>query len=216
VLSGALDDGSNGLAAIKRAGGLAVVQDPEEAAFPSMPLNAINAVRPDHVAPVNAIPELLIDFVRNVEKRASMEDPDDPEGMPMRDDRDIFEPQAPSALTCPECGGTLWVDGEAPLRFRCRVGHAFSSDTLMLGKQDALEAALWAAIVALEERADLARRLLRRLQGDSRLAPRYEREIADSEQRAEVLKRLVSELISAADVRDHEIASTTEDNGGRD
>lgn len=41
VLSGQLDDGTRGLSAIKKAGGIAMVQAPEEAAYPDMPRNAI-------------------------------------------------------------------------------------------------------------------------------------------------------------------------------
>lgn len=52
-----------------------------------------------------------------------------------------------ASLTCPDCGGTLWhLDDYGTQRYRCRVGHAFSADNLMVGKQAAIEAALWAAV----------------------------------------------------------------------
>ena len=44
VLTGNLDDGTVGLHIIKSEGGIAIVQDPNEAAFPSMPRNAIRSV----------------------------------------------------------------------------------------------------------------------------------------------------------------------------
>jgi two-component system chemotaxis response regulator CheB len=80
-------------------------------------------------------------------------------------------------------------------RFRCRVGHAFSANGLLAGKQDALEAALWAAIVALEERVDLSRRLVRRFRGapPSRLA-RYREDIERATARIELLRDLVDDL----------------------
>ena len=44
ILSGTLDDGTSGLDAIKRCGGLAVVQDPKDALYPDMPQSALDAV----------------------------------------------------------------------------------------------------------------------------------------------------------------------------
>ena len=59
ILTGMLDDGTSGLQAIKRCGGVAIVQDPKEAEAPSMPLSALRHVRVDHCAPVADIAALL-------------------------------------------------------------------------------------------------------------------------------------------------------------
>ena len=59
VLTGQLDDGAAGLAAIKASGGITVVQDPAEAQAPSMPRAALDATAVDHIAPVDQIGELL-------------------------------------------------------------------------------------------------------------------------------------------------------------
>ena|SRR6516165_1696784 len=54
VLSGQLDDGTRGLAVIKKAGGIAMVQSPDEAAYPDMPRNAITYDGPvDLIAPTS-------------------------------------------------------------------------------------------------------------------------------------------------------------------
>jgi two-component system chemotaxis response regulator CheB len=59
VLSGQLDDGTVGLAEIKRAGGVAVVQDPDETAFQSMPKSAIAHVNVDYILPADEIGTML-------------------------------------------------------------------------------------------------------------------------------------------------------------
>lgn len=59
ILTGANADGSQGLRAIKEKGGLAVVQDPADAASPSMPLAALAAVQADYVVPLARLGALL-------------------------------------------------------------------------------------------------------------------------------------------------------------
>ena len=73
---------------------------------------------------------------------------------------------APSALTCPDCGGALWEieDGQL-VRYRCHVGHQYSSEGLDNGQSDVVEEALWTAVRVLEEHADLRARMSRRAGG---------------------------------------------------
>src|SRR5262245_26259028 len=63
VLTGTLSDGASGLWAIDQCGGTTVVQDPNDAAFPDMPANALNRLRPDHVATLSEMPQLLTSLV---------------------------------------------------------------------------------------------------------------------------------------------------------
>ena len=63
ILSGALDDGTAGLLAIKSRGGVAVVQDPGDAIYPGMPGNALEVVKVDHVVPAGAMGEVLARLV---------------------------------------------------------------------------------------------------------------------------------------------------------
>jgi two-component system chemotaxis response regulator CheB len=192
VLSGSLDDGTAGLASIKDAGGLTVVQDPEEAAFPGMPMNAIANVEPDCIASLYDIPGILARFAEEV-SATGREHPN--EIAAVTHDDELVDP--PSEFTCPDCGGTLWFVGEQPLQLRCRVGHSFSTESFDVGKKDAIENALWAGIVALEERADLSRRLLRRLPPTSGglSAKRHRKAIEQSERGADTLRQLAAELI---------------------
>jgi two-component system chemotaxis response regulator CheB len=62
VLSGQLDDGTRGLAAVKKAGGIAMVQSPNEAAYPEMPRNAIEYDGP--VDLIASISDLAAEIVR--------------------------------------------------------------------------------------------------------------------------------------------------------
>jgi two-component system, chemotaxis family, protein-glutamate methylesterase/glutaminase len=194
VLSGTMDDGAAGLRAIRAVGGLALVQDPDQAAFPSMPRAAIEEASPQVVAPVPDLVAHLCDWLAALPEEtleASMSDPD-----PIPAD-----PPDLTAMTCPECGGTLWLrDTYGAQRFQCRVGHTFSFDGLMVGKQTALEHALWAAVVALEERADLSRRIMKRLEGTGQgvRLDRYRLDAETAQERADFLQGLIRDLVQEA------------------
>ncbi|HVA48185.1 MAG TPA: chemotaxis protein CheB [Pirellulales bacterium] len=60
VLSGSLGDGSHGLAAIKQSGGITIVQDPEEATIPNMPLSALRGTQIDHIIPASEMAPLIV------------------------------------------------------------------------------------------------------------------------------------------------------------
>jgi two-component system, chemotaxis family, protein-glutamate methylesterase/glutaminase len=210
VLSGTLDDGTAGLMAIKNHGGVAIVQDPEEAPFPSMPLSAVRFADPDHVVPLEKIPGLLMSIAeeRTAEPPHAVADVGDPpmdEQVQTDDASADAQPGEPSEFTCPECGGTLWVQEEGDfLRFRCRVGHAYSTESLLADQRQALEGALWAAVVALEERADLAKRLSNRMhdRGRSRSSARFEREASDARDRAGLVRDAIIHLRLPVDVEE--------------
>jgi two-component system chemotaxis response regulator CheB len=166
VLTGSLDDGAAGLAAIKDRGGVAVVQDPQDAVFASMPRSALRAVQADHVLPVSEIAAVL---ARTVPMPAG---PAPQSGDKLRvevamgggepEDIDRLGPQSPYG--CPECGGVLnEVDDDAVLRFRCRVGHAYTAESLAAEQDEVIEGSLWAAMRALEESAELKKKLADRL-----------------------------------------------------
>jgi two-component system chemotaxis response regulator CheB len=164
VLTGAMDDGSAGLLAVKRGGGLAVVQDPADAAFSAMPGNAIKAASPDHVVPLLVIAPLLNRLVSehvgddSLVKEVPLETAEEaPPGTPFQRSEDQGDP---SNLTCPECHGTLWeIEEQGAIRFRCRVGHGFSQGAMIKAHTDSVERALYAALRALEERVALLHKL---------------------------------------------------------
>jgi two-component system chemotaxis response regulator CheB len=165
IASGALDDGTAGLQAVKDAGGIAVVQDPADAAFASMPSHALDRVAVDHCVKASELPELLGRLVRE-----PAGDPDARTQIEL-ETREEAEPAleravtgamigVESGLTCPECSGILREVREGDvLRFRCRVGHAYTSQTMIEAQGEAVEKALWIAVRSLEERSMLLDKL---------------------------------------------------------
>ncbi|HVE80271.1 MAG TPA: chemotaxis protein CheB [Gemmatimonadaceae bacterium] len=203
VLSGNLDDGSAGLVAVKRCGGVAVVQDPGDALFPGMPQNALAHTAADHVLPLHAIADTLDRLAREpADQAGAFPVPDD---IRRETDAAALEPREvhadqhaghPSGFGCPDCGGALWELREGELvRFRCRVGHAWSGDSLLAEQRGGLETALWTALRALEENASLALRLLERAKkrGQPIMVARMTEQGATARTRAELIRRVLAE-----------------------
>jgi two-component system, chemotaxis family, protein-glutamate methylesterase/glutaminase len=200
VLSGNLDDGTAGLQAIKSRHGVAIAQDPAEALYASMPRNAIERAGVDHVLGVAGIADALIQLTREM----AAEPPAEVQPMADELEHDVraagneaqameaaSRPGKPSGFTCPECHGALWEieDGELG-RYRCRVGHAYSADTLLNEQGRGVETALWIALRSLEENAMFCRRLARRTRdrGNERMAQRFEQRAEHAQQQAALIR----------------------------
>jgi two-component system, chemotaxis family, protein-glutamate methylesterase/glutaminase len=195
VLSGTLDDGTAGLRWIKRLGGQAIVQNPAEAQFSGMPASAIRNVEIDRVLDAQQIAAGIADMAGAGNDSSGSEETAmasngslDGQGAPHQEASD------PSAFVCPDCGGTLFELGaDETLRFRCRVGHAYSPEGLHGEQARNLEESLWTAVRSLEEHADLARRLATWAR-EAQLpiaAERFERNADDSLQKAGVVRRAI-------------------------
>ena len=167
ILTGNLDDGTAGIWAIKRLGGTAVVQDPADALFPSMPEHALRAVAVDYQLPLHEIAPLLIELTSEAvpADRAAAADKDLEIEVEIAKEQDplrmgVEQLGAPSAIACPECHGVLREWKEDPrLRFRCHTGHAYSADSLLAEIGEGVESSLWNAIRALQEGSMLMRHL---------------------------------------------------------
>jgi two-component system chemotaxis response regulator CheB len=194
VLSGYLDDGSAGLYSIKRAGGLAIVQDPKDALVSSMPENAIAATQVDYICPATEIPDLLGRLVKQPLKPEIVSAAAHESG---NGKDELVDPKGtPSAYTCPECHGTLWEVQEGRLlRYACRIGHSFTMESMLQDQSEATERAVWAALRALDERADLSRRMEQRAlaSGLEIVANRYRQLAQSAEKDAAVLRKLLLE-----------------------
>ena len=159
VLSGALDDGTAGLWTVKDRGGVAVVQDPDEAAFAWMPRSAAEYVQIDHVAPAAELGPLL--------GRLARRSPPHEGARPVSHELDmttriasgedalrlgIIEAGGGTPFTCPDCAGVLVRLGEGGVpAFRCHTGHAYSLDSLLAANSESTHEALWSALRAVEE-----------------------------------------------------------------
>jgi two-component system chemotaxis response regulator CheB len=202
VLTGALDDGTAGLLAIKQRSGLAVVQDPTDALFESMPHSAMDHVAVDHVVPLEGIAPLLATLTYQMVSEKDI--PNVPDEMQTETEVAAMNAEAletpragtPSGYTCPECHGALWeVEDKHLIRFRCRVGHAYSPDSLIAHQVQGLEDALWIALRALEESAALAGRLAERAKyrGHDLAASRFEQQVEDTMERAAIVRRALNQ-----------------------
>jgi two-component system chemotaxis response regulator CheB len=203
ILSGNLDDGTAGLWAVKQLGGSTIVQHPDDALFPSMPLSAIANVRVDHIVPVDRIGELLLQLTS------------DPTGAPAAApapahldievniakeqnalDAGLKEIGQPSAFACPECHGVLLELKEGGrTRFRCHTGHAYSISSLLAEVNERIEESLWGAVRALEEGGMLLRTLAEHVKvaHDGEQARELTEQADAAHEHADVVRALVGE-----------------------
>jgi two-component system chemotaxis response regulator CheB len=165
VLSGLLADGSSGLYAIRRLGGIAVIQDPDEAVHSSMPLSALRRVDIDYALPVSELAQLLAGLVKEPPRREPLDAAHYRQELKLGIDisssdsafeRGLMDFGEASTYTCPECHGVLFRVREGKThRFRCHTGHGFTTGALIDELKEYTEAALWQAVKSLQESSAL-------------------------------------------------------------
>lgn len=213
VLTGMLDDGTAGLAAVARYGGVPLVQDPADAEFPSMPRNALEGTPQALALPLDALVDEVVRIVSTDEPGAApvqvdavQREADEAEvrgalglGSSLPDGSPVG---VPSPYGCPDCGGVLnEVPGGNQVRFRCRVGHAYSADSLLRHQAGTVEDALWTALRAVEERQDVSQRLAAEAERSGRDWSRvhFLRRAEDARHSADVLRGVLAHHRDAAD-----------------
>lgn len=165
VLTGGLDDGSAGLRAIKACGGTTVVQDPKAAADPSMPLAALREAPADHVVRLDELAGLLAVLAQPLERAVDFTPPawlltEHAVSLGETTMQGLEHIGTPSPFSCPDCGGVLFeVDAGGVTRLRCHTGHAFSLAALAKMQDEVTEAAMWAAIRAVQEKEAILQRI---------------------------------------------------------
>lgn len=200
VLTGMLDDGTAGLIDVKEFGGVAVVQDPNDAQYEGMPRSAIEQVDADYILPLSSIAPVLVRLahepvIESGEKLMSGDreieiEPDivELDGAALRES----SPGTNTNLTCPDCGGVLsQLHDRNLLQFRCQIGHAWSVSSLQAEHFKHVEKALWEAIRTLEERAKLMNQMAKNADSKNRSfsAKRYQDLAREAEQRSDMLRQ---------------------------
>jgi two-component system, chemotaxis family, protein-glutamate methylesterase/glutaminase len=200
VLTGLLDDGTAGLIAVKRCGGVSVVQDPADATWPGMPRNALLRDSVDHSVPLAGLPARLV---------AEPAGPSLPAPSEMAAEIRISERElasmaqhdvtvgTPSPIGCPHCGGVLnEIKEEKAVRFRCQVGHAYGPESLAESQAEGLEQALVSAVRTHRDRLMLFRRMaeVAEEKGMGRAAKRWRDAATEAEASADIIANALSAL----------------------
>jgi two-component system chemotaxis response regulator CheB len=203
LLSGVLDDGVLGLNAIRSRGGTTIGQSLDDALFPALPGAAQDAGVLDRQVAAADIGDVLRQLSHCEIKEPTMERDTRMEmenciAMKSRfaTDFDTQELGPASGYTCPDCNGSLVSIGQG--RFRCRVGHGWTPESLLAARDVEVEGALWVALRSLQEKARLARQLADRV-GGGPLFRRYTAQAEETERALKVLSERLAETSSRAD-----------------
>jgi two-component system chemotaxis response regulator CheB len=203
LLSGVLDDGVLGSAAIRSRGGTTIAQSPSDALFPAMPQNAIDADVIDNevsAAEVGGLLKQLAD--RELEEREM--EPDNRMELENRiamarrfsTEFDTEKLGPPSGYSCPDCNGSLIAVSDG--NYRCQVGHAWTADALLRARDEEVEDALWIALRSLQEKVKLSRRLAEQVT-PGLLSDRYHALADEAEHAMSVLGSRLTEAYGTED-----------------
>ena len=198
VLTGMLDDGTSGMSMIKRSGGIAIVQDPNEADYPDMPLSVLDNVAVDHTLSLSKMGELLSEIIANtnpvevdVPYDVKVETAIDQRISTRIEDMAQFEK---IEVNCPDCGGGLYqTQKEHPAHIRCHVGHSFTERELLIRLSEVMEGTFWTSLRMMEERRALLLKLAKqdRDRGYATTASRHQVKAQEMEVHIENLKQIL-------------------------
>lgn len=195
VLTGMLDDGTAGMSAIKRCGGTCIVQDPNEAEYPDMPLSVMKEVEVDYCVSLEQMGAVIADILVSKDVVNTIIPPDiikevaiAESGAATLDDLEQLGEQ--TVFSCPDCGGVLFeIKNGQPARYKCHTGHTYSLNTLLAKKNKNMESSLWVALRILEERKKLLKQLV-----DKNAKRGFHRTVSDYSEKIDQLQQHVNTL----------------------
>jgi len=214
ILTGLLYDGTVGMEAIRRSGGLTLVQDPADAAYQDMPRNVLHHMEVDYVVPAAEIGVLLEELVHRYRPDREQGAPDDIKAEAAIVERVMTATENVESLghrsvfVCPDCGGSLWqMKQEGVARYRCYAGHAYVAETLLENKDQQLEETLWIVMRILEERKNMLTVLASQSQQNADVKNMYEDKIREADSHIARIKSIIM-----TDSRAHEVLSKKAEN----
>ena len=202
VLTGLLNDGTAGMMTIRESGGHCLVQDPNEAEYPGMPLSVLQTMEVDHVLPLKKMGEAIENIVKNVPLKGTqapskvVAESRISEKVATSIDK-VAQLGEKSLFSCPDCGGALWkINNGHVAHYRCHIGHSYSEEDLGVKQYEGIEHTLWVAVRMMEERKINFRKLEKeaRDKGLERLANTYAKHDSQLEDHIEQLKELLFAL----------------------
>jgi len=220
ILSGMLDDGTAGLHAIQRCGGMTIVQDPADALCADMPENALENVDANYVLPISKIGQKLNELARlPVDDKVTP-----PKDIVLENQFDLntkddlprinqLGKQVP--MGCPECGGPLWeIEHGNPLRYRCHLGHGLSVKNLMTQQDEQIEHTLWISLRALEEKARMQESLAQRQEnaGRKKSVPLFQERAKETQAHVDRLRDLLLKMGGSGEALLENTQPTSSDN----
>lgn len=201
ILTGFLNDGSAGMLAIKRSGGVCIVQDPNEAEVPDMPLSVLNNMEVDYSVGLARMGEILTAVMKQLPTPVKppsevLAEADIAARMAVGMER-VTSLGEHSLYNCPDCGGGLWkIEGEHVARYRCYTGHTYNETELLTKQGENVESTLWVAVRMMEERSNLYNKIAREhtKKGLSRISASYEQNAAELKNHIDILRKVLIDI----------------------
>lgn len=197
ILSGSLYDGAAGVDAVKKCGGVVIVQDPEKALFPDLPKNAIDATEIDHIKSASEIGSLInqiagspVNTPHEIPEEIALENKLDMKNGYHIELVDQLGTRA--NISCPECGGPLWeVDPQGTPRYRCHIGHSLTMRSLLDSQNLEIEKTLLVALRTMEERMRIQEKMINSDAPNVRLQERFN----ETKTHVERLRKLILQIL---------------------